>query len=83
MQEQLPKKKYTLETIPKDVATSAHTYLSAIASGTASNEEINWLIDNIEPKAIKDLSRLNEYLSESKALEEIIKRKSLPPNFFD
>ncbi len=83
MSEQFPTVKFSLETIPKDVATIAYTYLSSIASGSARDEEINWLIDNIEPPAIKGLSQLQEYLSESKVLEEIIKRKSLPPNFFD
>jgi hypothetical protein len=53
------------------------------SSNSATNDEINWLIDNVEPKTIKDLSRLNAYLTESSVLEKIIQRKSLPPNFFD
>ena len=82
--QQSPQKvKFSLETIPKDVATRAHECLNALASDSATDEEVNWLIDHVEPKTIKQLSRLNEYLSESAVLEKIIQRKSLPPNFFN
>ena len=83
MNESFPNQKHTLETIPEDTASEVHKCLNALASGTATNNEIDWLIDTVEPKTIKDLVRLNNHLSESAVLEEIIKKKSLPPNFFD
>lgn len=83
MNEQQPKKKFSLEDIPGNVALKVHKCLDALASDSATNEEINWLIDSVEPKTIKDLSRLNQYLSESEVLEKIIQRKSLPPDFFN
>ena len=83
MNENPPKKKFTLETIPSDTVTDVYKCLNSIVSGLATNKDMDWLIDNIEPKTIKDLSRLNDHLSESNALEEIIKKKSLPPTYFD
>ncbi len=83
MSEQLAKKKFSLETIPQNVASKVHACLTALAAGSASDEEVNWMIDTVEPKAIKDLLRLNEYLTESAVLEKIIQRKSLPPDFFN
>ena len=82
MIEKLSNQKYTTENIPGNIATIAHKYLGALADGSSNEEEVNWLIDNLEPKTIKDLSRLREHLSEINVLEEIIKRKSLPPHYF-
>ena len=83
MNEKPPQKKFTLETIPNNIVNDVYKCLNDIASGLATDKDMNWLIDNIEPQTIKDLSRLNAHFSEMNTLEEIIKKKSLPPTYFD
>ena len=75
--------KASLETITKEVSSAAHDVIHAISENRETAEQIDWLIDNIEPSAIKALSRLNEHLNEIKVLDKIIQKKSLPTDYFD
>lgn len=83
MKEQLPNKKFTLETIPREAVNRAYVCLDNIANDSISDEDLNWLIENLEPSAIKGLSSLREYLYEQDVLEKIIEKKRFPPGFFN
>jgi|GEM_PF-2406395 len=74
--------KITEKTMTSKIANTAYEALQALADNNASDEQINWLIDTLDPVLIKNLSQLYAHLDEMKVLEKLIKRKSLPPDFF-
>jgi hypothetical protein len=72
--------KYNLDNITSEVSIEAHKCLENLANDQSS---INWLLGNLNPKAIALLSPINEHLREVGILSQIIETKSLPPDYFD